>query len=112
MTHDDFSFDPASAVGRSLQFLADDDVPISALQPQNNETQGATTDAQMTGFSRNPSLFKGLAVPTMKSKERSDVPGPGCLPDPSSLILACFAAGVSIKGDGHERSNISGIAYN
>jgi hypothetical protein len=82
-------------------------------QPASKQQEaGATTDAQMTGFSRNPSLFKGLAVPTMKSKERSDVPGPGCSPDPNSLILACFAAGVSTKGDGPERSNISGIAYN
>jgi hypothetical protein len=79
-----------------------DDVLISAHQPQNNQEAGATTDAQMTGFSRNPSLFKELAVPAMKSKKRSDVPGPGCLPDPNSLILACFAAGVSIKGDGPE----------
>ena len=51
----------------------------------------------MTGVLRNPFLFKGLAVPTMKSKERSDVPGPDYSPDPNSLILACFAAGVSKK---------------
>jgi hypothetical protein len=69
MTHGFISFDPASAVGRSYSFLFAINKGDAQGPPAHPDFRLGATGRPGDGLLPKPiSLFKGLAVPAMKSR--------------------------------------------